>query len=347
MPTTQPSCSFLRSGAFLAVLLGSFLATQAAPAQAQMFREPVLQTLYAGDRWSELQQAGGARVAARADDAEAVLAVALGALQVEGAGGAAARQRAIAASEACIAVRATAVPCQYALGVVLGTQALSEGMVAAARNAGRIRGALAAALEGDPAWHPARAALLEFYLMAPGLMGGSSAKAAELARGATTAEQARALQARIHLGDRKFDAALALLAALPPSLEPALREDVEQWGTQAALGLVNNGKAEQAAPFFERLMREAPTRASGPYGLARVRAETGAHEQALRLYDQAAAQRGAEAWPVDWRKAISLMALARNEEARELLRRFVAAGRGSKASLDDARKRLAQLGGAG
>lgn len=345
MHTTRQSS--LRSGAVLALLIGSFLATRPAPAQAQMFREPALQALYAGDRWSELQQAGTARAAARADDAEAVLAVALAALQVQGAGGAAARQRAIAAAEACIAARVTAVPCQYALGVVLGTQALSEGMVAAARNAGRIRGAFAAAHEGDPGWHPARASLLEFYLMAPALMGGSSAKAAELARGATTPEQARALQARIHLGERKFDVALALLAALPSGLEPALREDVEQWGTQAALGLVNNGKAEQAAPFFERLMRESPSRASGAYGLARVRAETGAHEQALRLYEQAAALRDADLLPVDWRKAISLMALARNDEARELLRRFVAAGRGSKASLEDARKRLAQLGGAG
>jgi len=45
-----------------------------------------------------------------------------------------------------------------------------------------------------------------------------------------------------------------------------------------------------------------------------------------------------------WRVGISLQELGRTDAARASFQRFVAAGKGQKASLDDAKKRLAQLG---
>ena len=176
-------------------------------------------------------------------------------------------------------------------------------------------------------------------------MGGSASPAAELARSAPRLEQVSALQARLALQDKRFDAALQAFAAMPPGLDPALAADVRGWGIQAGLGVVNAGQAAKALPWFERQMRESPGHAAGAYGLARVRGELGEWTESLRLYEAAAALKDAADWPIAYRQGIALQQLGRLDEARAALARFIAAGKGQKASMEDARKRLAQLGG--
>lgn len=309
-------------------------------AQGQMFSDATLHALSEADRPGELRRVAAQRVAARPDDVQAVLALAVSSLSGNDA---AARQDALQRAQACVEALPKAAPCHYALGLVLGVQAMSEGMLKAARSAGQVRSALTTAHELEPAWYPARGALIEFHLQAPGFMGGSSAKAAELARGAPTPEQARALEARIAMSERKFEPALQTLMALPASLPPALADDVRQWVVQCALGLVNGGQAAQAQPALERLQREHAEDAGPAYALARVRGELGAHEEALKLYEQAARLRGADNWPLSYRTGIAQQQLGRNDAAKASFQRFLAVGKGQKASLEDARKRLAQL----
>ena len=114
---------------------------------------------------------------------------------------------------------------------------------------------------------------------------------------------------------------------------------------QAGLGAVNAGQAARAQPFFERMLREQPGHSAGAYGLARVRGEQGAWAEALRLYEHAGALKGAQEWPLAYRTGIALQNLGRGEEAKAAFARFVSAGKGQKSSLEDARKRLEQLGG--
>jgi tetratricopeptide (TPR) repeat protein len=324
----------------LAVLVvGSTL--DAAHAHGQMFKDSALQALYQAERLEELGRSAQQRLAGQPDDAQAVLAVAMASLSRDDA---AARKQALQLAEACVEKQPKAAPCHYAWGVVLGVQALSEGMFKAARSAGTVRTALSTAHELEPAWYPARGSLIEFYLLAPGMMGGSTAKAAELARAAPTPEQVRALEARIVMNERRFDEALKLFSALPTGLPPALADDVRHWSVQCALGLTNNGQAALAQPALEKLMREHPEHAGPVYALARVRAEAGAHEAALQLYEQAGKLRGADEMPLAWRVGISQQQLGRTDAAKASFQRFVAAGKGQKNSLDDARKRLAQLG---
>lgn len=324
----------------LLALLAACLAPPAA--QAQLFHDAALQALYDAERHDELQRVAERRAAAQPDDAQAVLGLAMSALARNDAP---ARQAAIQRAEACIERQPRAAPCHYALGTVLGVQAMSEGLFKAARSAGTVRSALSTALDLEPERYPARAALVEFYLLAPGVMGGSAEKAAELSRAAPTPEQARALQARIALGDRRFEQGLQLLAGLPATLPPELAEDVRAWAVQCALGLASTGQSAQAQPAIEKLRREHGAHAGPAYALARLRGEQGAHEEALRLYEQAALLRGAGLYPVAYRIGVAQQALGRPEAARAALQRYVAAGRGQKASLDDARKRLVQLGG--
>ncbi len=323
-----------------ALVLSTTLAM--APASAQMFKDASLQTLLRQDRHAELQRLARERLAARPDDSQALLALALGALENNDAE---ARKAVIDRAQSCTQAQPQVAACHYALGVVLGVQAMSEGMLKAARSAGTVKTALAQAQALEPGWYPARSALVEFYLLAPGVMGGSSSRAQELARAAPQPAQAQVLQARVDLQEGRAEAVLQSLTALLASADEAVAEDAAEWGFAAASKLVNDGKAPQAQPFLERLVRERPASATGPYGLARVRAAAGAHAEALVLYEQATRAQGAARLPVDYRRGIALQELGRKDEARAAYARYVSAGKGQKASLEDARKRLQELGG--
>lgn len=326
-------------------LAGAVLVGLAQSATAQVFQDPALQTLYAAERMADLAAASQQRLANRPDDAQAVLGLAMAALAGDDS---ARREAAIRRAEACVQQNPQAAECHYALGVVLGVQAMSQGMLKMATSVGTVKAALLDALRLAPQWYPARSAVVEFYLQAPGVIGGSSARAADAARGAPQPEQARALAARVALQDEQFDAALAGLYAVQAgplaALDPALADDVQQWIASAGFGLLSQGQAAQAKPVFERMQRDQPAQAAGFYGLGRVQHALGAPADAVRSYEQGARLKGAAVYPFDYRLGLALQALGRNEPARAALARFVAAGKGQAKSLDDAKKRLAQLG---
>ena len=300
--------------------------------------------MYVADRLVELEQAATTRLSAKADDAQAVLALAIVAMRgINGPEDAQRRKRTIAHAEGCLQRQPEAAVCHYALGVVLGVQAMSEGLLKATGSIGRIKDSLAQALALDGQWYPARSALTEFYLTVPGLMGGSTGKARDLARGAANAEQVRALEARVLIEGDKFDAALQALAQVRPGNDRALADDVAGWTYAAGIALINNGQAERARAAFERLVRERPDDANGLWGLARVQAESGAHAEALKLFHRVTPLSGAERLPIDYRVGISLQALGQKEPARAAFSKFIAAGKGSKKTLEDAKLRLEKL----
>jgi hypothetical protein len=312
------------------------------PASAQMLKEPALEALHAADKTDELQRTALQRLAAQPDDAQAVLALALAAMERDDP---AARQVALQRAQACAEKQPRSAACQYSFGVLLGLQAASEGLIKAARSVGTVKDALTAAHEADPAWYPARSALIEFHLLAPGMLGGSRSKADELARAAPRPEQAVALQARLALQDKQLQAALTQLSSLPALADAALLDDVYTWGAQAGLGLINSKEPAKAQAWFERLMRERPGRAIGAYGLARVRGELGDWAEAQRLLELAQGLKGASNWPVLYRLGMAQQQLGKLDAAKQSYKSFLGAGKGQKASLEDARKRLEQLGG--
>lgn len=327
---------------FFPLLLSSLMWVWCGSAQAQFFSDATLEAAWQSAKRSELERLALPRLTARADDAQAVLAAAMLALQGDDA---TRRRGAIVHAEKCLELQPKAAACHYALGAVLGVQALSEGMLKLMGSVGRVKGALQEALELAPTWFPARSAMVEFYLQAPGVVGGSVSRARELARSAPSAEQARALEARIALQEERFEAALNVLAQVKAGADTALAADLRGWTVSAALGLVNKGEAAKARAAFERVMAEKPDDALGPYGLARVATDTGQPAQAIALFERAARLQGAERLPIDYRMGIAQQALEQKDAARDSFRRFIAANKGSARSLDDAKKRLAQLGG--
>jgi tetratricopeptide (TPR) repeat protein len=326
----------------MATALGAAFFMLGPSAWAQTIRDPALEALYTAGRTQDLHRTSAQRVLAQADDAPAVLGLALAALEMDETG---ARRQAIAAAEACVARQPRAGACHYALGVTLGVQAMVDGLLKAARSAGTVREALSTALEIDTAWYPARSALVEFYLLAPGVMGGSTSKATELAGSAPRPEQVQALQARVAMADRRLESAAQAFVSLPQSLEHALAADVQAWSVQAALGLINEGQWAKAQPLLERVLRNRPDDAGAAYAMGRARGEAGDHAQALKYYEQAVGAKGATAWPVQYRLGLTLEQLGRRDDAKLAFKRHINTGKGPKNLLEEARKRLEALGG--
>lgn len=336
------------SAARIALLAG--LAGGLAPfaAQAQMHSDPTLESLYAARKHAELERVAAARIAARPDDAQAVLAFALAAL-AQGAGNPVSagdrRKTAIAHAENCVDQNPKAVECHYALGVVLGAHAIADGMLKVAGSAAKVRAALVDAHLLAPAWYPARSALMEFHLQAPSWFGGNRGRALELARQAPQPAQAKLLQARISSIDETSEAVLRSFLDHRAGSDMPLDDDVRGWGSNAAFMLLNKGQAAALAKlWFERVQRERPEQALGPYGIARALAESGAPAEALAAYERSSKLEGAAALPVDYRIGLALIALNRKDEGRKALQRFVDAGRGNKRLLEDAKKRLEEGG---
>ena len=323
-------------------LAAAALLLVAATAQAQVFKDPALQALLTAERLLDLETTSTQRLATKPDDAQAVLGLAMAAMA--GNDGQR-RETTIRRAEACVKLNPQAAECHYALGTVLGVHAMGQGMVTMASSVGTVKAALQESLRLAPTWYPARSAMVEFYLQAPGLIGGSTAKAAEAAHAAAKPEQARALEARVALEDERFDGALAGLYSVQPGADSALADDVQQWTARAGFGLLGKGEATKAKAVFERLLREQPTQSAAAYGLGRSHLELGATAEATRLFEQAAKLKGAAQLPIDYRLGLALQAQGQTEPARAAYARFVAGGRGQAKSLDDARKRLAQLGG--
>jgi tetratricopeptide (TPR) repeat protein len=312
-------------------------------AQAQFFKDPTLEVLSKAKNYAELERVAAARIATNPLDTQAILASAVVALR----GGnkpedLQRRKTSIANAELCISKQPDSAICHYALGSVLGVQAMNEGMIKMAGSVGKIKESLSQAVVLDGTWFPARSALISFYMMAPGVVGGSKTKAQEVARSAPP-DQAKALEAFVLISDEKNEAALQMLNAIKPSNDSHVNEEVASWTFGAAIGLVNNGKAELARSTFERLARERPTEPNGLWGLARVNAEAGQHTQAIQMFNNLASLKGTEQYPIDYRLGISYQALGQKEQAKAAFTKFVAAAKGSKKSLDDASARLEAL----
>jgi tetratricopeptide (TPR) repeat protein len=314
-----------------------------APALALPFQDPAFDALYAADRLDDLSRLARERQAQRGDDDQAVLAGALAAMTSSDARK---REAAIRQAETCLQARPTAAACHYALGVVLGVHSMAQGPLKVVANVGRVKQALEKAVDLAPAWYLGRAALVEFYAAAPSVVGGSEAKARDVARAAPVPDQARVLEANLAIKQDRFDEALALLSEVKLGQDAALDADLRQWWLSAGTGLMGDGRHAAAREAFERLVRDQPQQAAGRYGLGRWAFETGAPAEAIRWFEQSRRLKGAARLPLDYRIGLAQQALGQNEAARGSYSRFVATGRGAQRSLEDARKRISQLGGA-
>jgi tetratricopeptide (TPR) repeat protein len=225
-------------------------------------------------------------------------------------------------------------------------QAVNGGMLKAMTLTGRIHDAFAKAVELDPLYFDARDGLVQFYLLAPGIAGGSVSKAREVAAAAQARqpEHAKLLRARIAMREERWAEAERELASVQAGADAALRSAVrEAWGQVGAVYL-HNAQPAKARPVFERLQREYAAYALGFYGMGRLLLDAGSLDEAIAALERARGLTGAVRLPIDYRLGLAWLQKGDKARAKSLLERFVSAGKGHPNNLGDAKKRLAELG---
>jgi tetratricopeptide (TPR) repeat protein len=223
---------------------------------------------------------------------------------------------------------------QYALGSAYGANIDNVGMLSKLSYAGRIRDAFARAVELDPDHHEARMALVQYYVQAPGIAGGSAAKAEEQAailaqRHPAHGHWARALLLRSAGRHDEAIAALGEAIAGDPSLRGAyyqlgqVLQQAERWdeafATYAALleahpdehaawfaqgrtAAVSGVRLDEGLAALDRY--QALTDGNGPVAAQHVHFRRGnIHEKAGRPEQAAAAYRAALALAPDFEAA--------------------------------------------
>lgn len=315
----------------------------ATPATAALFRDAQLQGSWESGRLAELDRLAQARIRSHPGDLQAGAAAALSSLE-EGDG---ARMEAAARSmQQCVEKQPREALCHFALGRLLGQQAMGASMFKAMSLAGRVKEAFGRAFELEPGSYEIRSALQQFYLMAPGVAGGDLGKARELARDARDPDQARLLRARVAMSESKFAEVERELGSARPSADAGLQRDWRDAWLTLGVQYLRDNQLPKARLLFEQLQRELPAHAAGAFGLGRVATESGQYDEAIRLFEQARTLEGADSLPVDHRLGVALQLKGDKAQARKVLERFVAAKRGNPRNLEDARKRLAELGAA-
>lgn len=304
--------------------------------QAAVLKDEGLQRLLDQGRIDELEREAQARGGADGQAAQVLVLL-------RGNGPLA---EALRAAEACVAQFPQSAACQYALGSALGVDAQQGGMLRGLRLVGRVRDAFAKALALDPTMFEARSSLQLLYLIVPGMAGGSVDKARELELQVreTQPEVAKLLRARLAAQDKRWADAERELAAIQLGRQPSFHNEV----VNAWAGLARQwNKSDQHAKSrarFEQLMQQLPELASPPYQLARTLADEGRQAEAIRFYERSRSLVGAASLPVDYRVGIAWMDLGDKDKARLHLQRFVQDRRANPANVDDARRRLKELG---
>ncbi|MCX6641672.1 MAG: tetratricopeptide repeat protein [bacterium] len=158
------------------------------------------------------------------------------------------------------------------LGNSYGAKAQSAGIFKQASLAGKVKKEFEKAVELDPDNLQARSGLMQYYLQAPGIMGGSDKKALQQAEEIKKRNMAMGCQAyaQIYTKDKKYDLAekeyLSAIAQCPDSLD-----------LRYGLGFLyqQTEKYDQAFSVYEAVLKEHPENATALYQIGRTASISG------------------------------------------------------------------------
>ncbi|HEY8881565.1 MAG TPA: tetratricopeptide repeat protein [Roseateles sp.] len=318
-------------------LLPLALALLAGAAQADLLKDPQWQAWLDAGKTADLVRAAKAK----GDDDQAAIALAMAAVDDNDA---ARLESSIPALQACVDKRPQAA-CAFALGRVYGQQAMSASVFKMPGLAAKTKEQFVKAVELDPLLFEARSGLTQFYLMAPGFAGGSTAKAKDLAVDAQARqpEQAKLLRALLAMNDKDWAGAERELASVKPGDDHTLARELRGNWSRLGFEFLDQKNLPKARGVFEALQRDYPAHAAGPYGLGRVLTEQGQADEAIKAFERARGLEGAERMPIDHRLGQALIAKGDKAAAKVALERFVQNKRANPRNVEEARKLLAGL----
>lgn len=140
------------------------------------------------------------------------------------------------------------------LGRVNGLKARDAGVFSALGCVRTVKASYLKALELDPRNHDARRDLLQFYLQAPGIVGGSVAKARALAAACEPydVDLACALRADVHLHEQAYDEARKALDAIGDAASPATASYARELVQSLAAAFLKEGQPDKARQVIEK-----------------------------------------------------------------------------------------------
>lgn len=194
-------------------------------------------------------------------------------------------EKAVEAGERAVELAPNDAQAHFWLGNAIGNRIGEVGMIGKMSLAPDLRDAFERAVKLDPSLVEARYALIEFYLQAPGAMGGGIDKARAQATAIGKYDRVRGLtaQARIAMHEKKTPQAIGFLESAT-SLKPAdealrlqlivLYQEAKRW--------------PEAYAAIKKWIAEAPKSNKAQYQLGRLAAESGRYleegEAALLVY---------------------------------------------------------------
>ena len=205
------------------------------------------------------------------------------------AGDPAKRASSIAKGEACIAALPKSAKCHHALGRLYGAAALAAGPLDMLKYASRIKDEFSAAVELEPANYDARRDLNQYYLQAPGIAGGSVRKAIANAEdlGKINPNHGRLLRADVHVYEKEFDKAEAVLNTVKPAGDEFTTTALSAAWISLGFAMINDKQASKALSLFERQIAIDMNNAMMHFGLGRAQFESNAVDAAIASMEHA------------------------------------------------------------
>jgi tetratricopeptide (TPR) repeat protein len=235
-------------------------------------------------KFTEAEQAASAKLAKEPAHADALIAKSEAIL---GLGNEERIDESIKLAEQCVAASLNNANCYVALGSARGAKAMNGGMLAAAGLAGKIRDNFQKAVQLDPKNVDARFSLMQFYLMAPGFMGGGLDKAEALVAQTTAShpEAGKLLMVSIDLKADRVAKAEATALAARPGADADLKKLHESAIMSVGNKYLNTKKYADAERMFREAQKQYPETGSGAYFIARNYQEQGKHREAIATFD--------------------------------------------------------------
>jgi tetratricopeptide (TPR) repeat protein len=215
-------------------------------------------------------------------------------------------------------------------------------MSAGLKYASRIKSGLARATELEPRNYVMRRDLVQFYLQAPGIAGGSVKRANEQAEefARLDPQRGRLLRVAIQTYEKQWDQAEASLAGLTASGDAALAEQITDAKVSLGFAMINDQQVGRARKVFESAASLTPGSAAAHMGLGRALLEDKQVDAAIAELERAVAldsQSGAH-----YRLALAYEQKGERQKAAAALEQLLSY-RYTGPAIDDARSRLAAL----
>ena len=222
---------------------------------------------------------------------------------------------AVKLAEQCVAANPSNAICHLTLGKALGKKAMSGGMMSAISYAGNIRDAFKKAVELDPKNLEARFALLQFYVIAPGFMGGGASKAESLVAQTMVLnpEAGKLMTAMVDVTEGRLPKAESLAASARPGADPELLDQHESLYINIGVKFITDKKHADGERVFRDGLKRFPDSDNFPLMIARAQQEQGKHREALAALEHIMAKRPRAS--VQYRIGQSLQALGEKPRA--------------------------------